>query len=148
MQKRENDMELQEDKLSTEALFNKEELDRWEASNKAVPHNYFNAFEANTIHSVQNLPPTRSIFQLSTWKTLAVAASFLAITSSAYLWMELKPADNNSTAALNIQQISTEEINAYLNANDWLADVDWQTELSKEDLANPSLNTLIKNDSN
>ena len=148
MQKIERDMELNEDKLSIEALFNKEVLNSWDASNKAVPHNYFNAFEAKIVHTTQQIQPVTKIFTLSTWKKLAVAASFLAIITSAYLWMEMKPSENNSVASLSIQQIPTEEIDAYINANDWLAEVDWETEISKEELDNHSLHSFIKNDSN
>jgi hypothetical protein len=148
MEKRDNDMELQEDKLRTEALFNKAVLDQWDSSNKAVPHNYFNGFEAKTLHTVQSIEPKAKIISLSTWKMIAVAASFFAITTSTYWWMEQNASNNNSTTVLNIQQIPTEEIDAYIDANDWLADVDWQTELNNEEINISSLNTAIKNDSN
>lgn len=148
MQKRDNDMELQVDKLRTEALFNKAVLDQWDTSNKAVPHNYFNAFEANTLHTIQNIQPKAKIVSLSTWKRIAVAASFLAFITSTYWWMEKHASNNNSIAVLNIQQIPTEEIDAYIHANDWIADVDWQTELNNEEIDIPSLNTVFKNDSN
>jgi hypothetical protein len=150
MENRENDMELQEDKLRIEALFNKAALDQWDSSNKAVPHNYFNAFEANTLDAVKSIQPKAKIVSLNNWKRIAVAASFLAITTSTYWWLELNASNNNndSTTALSIQQIPTEEIDAYINANDWLADVDWQTELNNEEINISSLNTAIKNDSN
>ncbi len=148
MQNRENDIELQEDKSRIEALFHKVALDQWDSSNKAVPPNYFNAFEANTLHTIQSIRPKAKLVSLSTWKKIAVAACFLAITTSTYWWLALNTSNNNnSTTALSIQQIPTEEIDAYINANDWLADVDWQTELSKEEVDISSLNIQFKNDS-
>ena len=134
MEKNEKDISLQADLKLVETLLNKDILQKWEQSNQQVPPNYFNAFEANTIHKIQTLKPKARILNLNSWKTLAIAASFIAIVVSTYLFIPLNSNQLQESTALNIQQIPSEEIAAYINENDWYAEVDWQAEMNNEDI--------------
>lgn len=134
MEKNDKDISLQEDLRLVENLLNKEVLQNWEQSNQQVPYNYFNAFEANTIHKIQVIKPKARILNMNSWKTMAIAASFIAIVVSAYLILPSNSNKLEETTALNIQEIPSEEIAAYISENDWYAEVDWQAEMNNEDI--------------
>lgn len=148
MEKIDKDISLQEDLKLVDTLLNKEVLQNWEQLNQKVPTNYFNAFEAKTIHKIQTLKPKARILNVNSWKTMAIAASFIAIVVSTYLFIPSNPNQLKETTALNIQQIPTEEIAAYIIENDLVAEVDWESDFNLENLEITNTNSKSKNDSN
>ncbi|MEN9697907.1 MAG: hypothetical protein RLZ56_1328 [Bacteroidota bacterium] len=148
MQNKDNHKELQEDQAIANALLGKENLHSWKEVNMQVPHNYFNAFEANTLHKIQNVKPSVRIFTIGTWKKLAFAASIFAIVVSTYLLLPSNTIQKSNATAMSMQQIPNEEIAAYINENDWVAEVDWHTELNKEEATMIIMEPGIQNDSN
>jgi hypothetical protein len=148
MEKIDKDISLHEDLKLVDTLLNKEVLQNWEQLNQKVPTNYFNAFEANTIHKIQTLKPTAKILNVYNWKTMAIAASFIAIVVSTYLFIPSNSNQLKETTALNIQQIPTEEIAAYIIENDLVAEVDWESDFNLENLEITNTYSKSKNDSN
>ena len=127
--------ELENDQKLAEQLFSKESLSQFNESKVEAPHFYFENFSARVLNKIDQSNPSKAkIFTLSRFSKYAVAATLLLAVATTFIITNnsLRPETSDvKVADINIQEISNEEIEAYVNDNESLAEVDWQSELSK-----------------
>lgn len=143
-----NDNTILDDKAMAEALLGKDALVAMEASNQEVPLDYFNQFEKRTLHAIQKNKMNASIFHIGKYARLAIAASFLIIAATTFIYKQTNNSNYINATALNIQEIPNDEIDAYVNANEWIAEIDWQSEINKEGANMEDINVYSTKDSN
>jgi len=137
-----------EDKQRVEQLFSKEALDSFEKHQTAAPTNYFENFEARVLNNIHASKQPARIFNIAKWGQLAIAASFLTIIVSAYLFYQTNTYKQQNHSMVSLQEIPSAEIDAYVNSNEWVAEIDWQEEINIESTHLESLNNHLIKDSN
>ncbi len=137
-----------EDKQLVEQLFSKEALGRFEEKNSTVPAHYFENFEARVLNNIHASKQPARIFNIAKWGQLAIAASFLAIIVSSYLFFQSNTSIDQNQSIVSLQEIPTSEIDAYVSTNEWVAEIDWQEEINIESSHLESLNNHLMKDSN
>jgi len=127
--------ELENDQKLAEQLFSKESLSQFNESKVEAPHFYFENFSARVLNKIDQSNPSKAkIFTLSRFSKYAVAATLLLAVATTFNFTNnsLRPETSDTKVAdINIQEISNEEIESYVNDNESIAEVDWQSELSK-----------------
>lgn len=137
-----------EDKQLVEQLFSKEALSNFEKKHTATPSNYFENFETSLLNNIHaSKQPTR-IFNIAKWAPLAIAASFLTIIVSSYLFFQSNTYKQQNQNMVRLQEIPSAEIDAYVNSNEWVAEIDWQEEINIESTHLENLNNHLIKDSN
>ena len=138
-----------EDKQLVEQLFSKEALSSFEKNHTAAPAHYFENFEARVLNNIHTSKQPARIFNITKWGQLAIAASFLAIIVSGYLFFQSNTYKQQNQSMVSLQEIPSSEIDAYLNSNEWVAEIDWQEQINIDnaDLENLS-NHLLKDSNN
>jgi hypothetical protein len=149
MDNKKENIELLNDKALVENLFSKQALNNYEAKQNTVPTNYFEHFEAQILSKVAGERKAKKmLFTFPKWGQIAIAASFFTIIATTYLWIESKNTKTDVASNISIQDIATSEIDAYVNENEAIAEIDWQTEISKESSSLENLNTHLIKDTN
>ena len=149
MDNNKENIELLNDKALVENLFSKQALNNYAAKGNTVPTNYFEQFEAQVLSKVAKENKAKTIrFTIPKWGQIAIAASFFAIIASTYIWIESKNTKTDIASNISIQDIATSEIDAYVNENEAMAEIDWQAEISKESSSLENLNTHLIKDTN
>ena len=105
-------------------------LKSFEAKNNQIPDGYFDQFEMNLMHKIQaekNAPKQAKILSIfSAQKKYLVAASLILVVATGYL---LYDKGNNKVIPqgelVQIEALPDEVIEAYLNENEVVAEVDW-----------------------
>ncbi len=105
-------------------------LKSFEAKNNQVPDGYFDEFELNLLRKIQaekNAPKQAKILSIfSAQKKYLVAASLFLVVATGYL---LYDKGNNKVIPqgelVQIEALPDEVIEAYLNENEGVAEVDW-----------------------
>ena len=64
---------------------------------------------------------------------MAIAAAFILVVASTFIFLNSNVDKNLALSSLTIQDISIDEIEAYVDANEWMADIDWQSEAYEPD---------------
>jgi hypothetical protein len=64
---------------------------------------------------------------------MAIAAIFIFVVSSTFIFLNSSVDKNLTLSAISIQDISNDEIEAYVDANEWIADIDLPSEAFKPD---------------
>jgi len=127
--------ELENDQKLAEQLFSKESLYQFNETKMEAPHFYFENFSARVLNKIDQSNPSKAkIFTLSRFSKYAVAATLLLAVATTFIITNnsLRPETSDvKVADINIQEISNEEIESYVNDNESIAEVDWQSELSK-----------------
>jgi hypothetical protein len=139
--------ELEQDQALVESLFSKKDLAAFNSRLQATPADYFDSFSVTTLQKIKQ-GSTKKIFHLSIFSKMAIAASFLAITISTYLFYPKNTNSKTEIAAVQINEISNEEIETYVTVNEIIAEVDWQAEISKTNAELNEKTLLIIDDSN
>jgi hypothetical protein len=137
-----------EDKQRVEQLFSKEALDSFEKHQTAVPTNYFENFEARVLNSIHSSKQPARIFKIAGWGQLAIAASFLTIIVSGYIFFQSNTYKQQNQSMVSLQEIPSAEIDAYVNSNEWVAEIDWQEQINIESADLENLNNHLLKDSN
>ena len=122
---------LEEDQLMVERLFSKEALANYDKSASSVPASYFETFPEKLQNRIANNKP--KLFFLTPLGKMAVAAVFLVIVSSTFIFLNNSVSKKSIMVSISMQDISNDEIEAYVDANEWMADIDWQSEAFKPD---------------
>jgi hypothetical protein len=149
MDKNKENIELLADKALVENLFSKQALDNYKANQLEMPEHYFEQFGTQVLSKVAEDKKAKTIrFTIPKWGQIAIAASFFAIIASTYLWIESKNTKTDVASNISIQDIATSEIDAYVNENEAMAEIDWQAEINKESSNLENLNTHLIKDSN
>jgi hypothetical protein len=131
MEQKKIDTALEDDKLMVEQLFSKEALVNYDKSASNVPASYFETFPEKLQQRITNNKP--KVFFLTPIGKMAIAAIFIFVVSSTFIFLNSSLDKNLTLSAISIQDISNDEIEAYVNANEWIADIDWQSEEFKPD---------------
>lgn len=148
MQPQQNDNTLLDDKALVESLFNKRTLQHLDDAHKQTPANFFVDQEEAIVKAIQHSNAKASIISIYSWKKLAIAASFIAIAASTYIFIQLNNRTQEVANSLTIQQIPTSEIESYVNDYEAIAEIDWQSEINKEGSNLETINTSLIEDSN
>jgi hypothetical protein len=131
MEQKKIDTALENDKLIVERLFSKEAMANYDKSASEVPASYFETFPEKLQQRITNNKP--KVFFLTPLGKMAIAAIFIFVVSSTFIFLNSSIDKNLTLSAISIQDISNDEIEDYVNANEWIADIDWQSEEFKPD---------------
>jgi hypothetical protein len=131
MEQKNIDKALEDDKLLVEQLFSKEALANYDRTASDVPSSYFEAFPEKLQQRIANNKP--KLFFLTPIGKMAIAAAFIMIVASTFIFLNSNVDKNLALSSLTIQDISIDEIEAYVDANEWMADIDWQSEAYEPD---------------
>ena len=122
---------LEEDQIMVERLFSKEALANYHKSASSVPASYFETFPEKLQQRIANNKP--QLFFLTPLGKMAIAAVFLVIVSSTFIFLNNSVSKKSIMVSISMQDISNDEIEAYVDANEWMAEIDWQSEAFKPD---------------
>lgn len=122
---------LEEDQIMVERLFSKEALANYDKSASSVPASYFETFPEKLQQRIANNKP--QLFFLTPLGKMAIAAVFLVIVSSTFIFLNNSVSKKSIMVSISMQDISNDEIEAYVDANEWMAEIDWQSEALKPD---------------
>ncbi len=142
------DMSLSEDKALANALFGKEVLSKFEAHNRLVEEDYFDRQAALIIKATKN--KKAPLFKIGSYRKLAIAAALLTIVATTYLYLQKNRETETVPAYVKLEEIPISEMENYLNSNEALAEIDWQTQINNEveNLETLELNSPANKDSN
>lgn len=126
MEQKNIDTALENDKLLVEQLFSKEALANYDRTASEVPASYFEAFPEKLQQRILNNKP--KIFFLTPIGKMAIAAAFILVVASTFIFLNSSVDKNFTLSAITMQDISNDEIEAYVDANEWMADIDWSSE--------------------
>jgi len=138
MEQKKIDAALENDQLMVERLFSKEALANYDRSVSNVPASYFETFPEKLQQRIANNKP--QLFFLTPLGKMSIAAAFLVVVASTFIFLNSNVDKNLSLSAITIQDISNDEIEAYVDANEWMADIDWKSEVYKTDAEVTPLN--------
>ena len=144
---------LEQDRAWAESLLNKQSLSELNASKTEAPIYYFESFPDKLMSRIANErlekleKKNAKIFFLPTFlqpmNRWAVAAAFIIVIGGSFIFL------NNSVSKkteapmvannISLQELSIEEIETYVDANEWIAEIDVQAQMQKE---NAKLSTL------
>ena len=131
MEQKKIDTALEDDQLMVERLFSKEALANYDKSASSVPASYFETFPEKLQNRIANNKP--KIFFLTPIGKMAIAAAFILVVASTFIFLNSSTDNNLELSTITINDISNDEIEAYVDANEWMADIDWQSEAFKPD---------------
>ena len=137
METNNENIELNKDKLAAEQLFAKEDFAHFNLKKTEAPKDYFDTFSDKLLDRISKNKP--SVFYLTTYGKMAIAAIFIFVIASTFIFLNTQPKIKSDLAVISIQDISNEEIESYVNANEWIAEMDWQTESVKLESENSSI---------
>lgn len=117
-------------------------LKGFQAKNSQVPEGYFDQFELDLmrkIHTNTHTPKQASIISIFTKqkKYLVAASLILAIATGYLLYNKTAEFTNTPEAIVQIEALPDAVIEAYVNNNELIAEVDWNTIIETE--SSPSL---------
>jgi hypothetical protein len=144
---------LEQDRAWAESLLNKQSLSQLNASMTEVPVHYFESFPDKLMSRIANErlekleKKNAKIFFLPSFmqpiNRWAVAAAFIIVVGGSFIFL------NNSVSkkteapivanTISLQDISIEEIETYVDANEWIAEIDVQAQVQKENAKLSSL---------
>lgn len=131
MEQKKIDTTLENDKLMVERLFSKSALDNYEKSTSNVPASYFEAFPEKLQQRIANNKP--KVFFLTPIGKMAIAAMLILVVASTFIFLNTSMDNKVTSSSITMQDISNDEIEAYVDANEWIADIDWQSDVYKND---------------
>lgn len=131
MEQKKIDTALEDDQLMVEQLFSKEALTNYDRTASDVPASYFEAFPEKLQQRIANNKP--KIFFLTPIGKMAIAAVFILLVASTFIFLNNSVSKKSVMVSISMQDISNDEIEAYVDANEWMADIDWSSEAFKPD---------------
>ena len=137
---------LEQDLAWAESLLDKQSLSQLNASMTEVPIHYFESFPDKLMSRIANErlekleKKNAKIFFLPSFmqpiNRWAVAAAFIIVVGGSFIFL------NNSVSkkteapivanTISLQDLSIEEIETYVDANEWIAEIDIQAQVQKE----------------
>ena len=137
---------LEQDRTWADSLLNKQSLSQFNLSKTDAPFNYFESFPDKLMSRIESEKRQKiekknaKIFFLPSFmqpmNRWAVAAAFIIVVGGSFIFL------NNSVTkktqapvvanAISLQELSSEEIESYVDANEWIAEIDIQTQMQKE----------------
>jgi len=129
MENSEKDISLREDKALVEALFSKESLMQFNENQQQSNDSFFEQQQASILKAIGQQKARIIIF--GKYGKIAVAASILAIIATSYLYIQASKQSTATVEYVKIEEIPSEEIENYVNANELIAEIDWSTEIDE-----------------
>jgi hypothetical protein len=129
MENSEKDISLREDKALVEALFSKESLMQFNENQQQSNDSFFEQQQASILNAIGQQKARIIIF--GKYGKIAVAASILAIIATSYLYIQASKQSTVTVEYVKIEDIPSEEIENYVNANELIAEIDWSTEIDE-----------------
>ena len=144
---------LEQDRAWAESLLNKQSLSELNASKTEAPIHYFESFPDKLMSRITNEKREKlekknaKIFFLPSFmqplNRLAIAAAFIIVVGGSFIFLNndaYKKIESSIVASnINLQEISIEEIETYVDANEWIAEIDVQAQMQKENAKLSSL---------
>ena len=146
---------LEQDRAWAESLLNKQSLSQFNASKIEAPLNYFESFPDQLMSRIESEKRQKlekknaKIFFLPSFmqpiNRWAIAAAFIIVVGGSFIFLNnsvsKKTQASMVTNNISLQDISIEEIETYVDTNEWIAEIDVQAQMQKE---NARLSTLDK----
>ena len=129
MENSEKDISLREDKALVEALFSKESLMQFNENQQQSNDSFFEQQQASILNAIGQQKARIIIF--GKYGKIAVAASILAIIATSYLYIQASKQSTATVEYVKVEDIPSEEIENYVNANELIAEIDWSTEIDE-----------------
>jgi negative regulator of sigma E activity len=156
MEQMNKDTTLEQDRQWAETLLNKQSLSQFNLSKTDAPFNYFESFPEKVMSRIENEKRQQkekrnaTLFFLPSFmqplNRVAIAAAVIIIVGGSFIFLNnsvnKKTAASIVAAPISIQDLSSEEIEAYVDTNEWIAEIDVQSQMNKE---NTRLSTLDEN---
>ena len=144
---------LEQDRAWAESLLNKQSLSELNASKTDVPIHYFESFPDKLMSRIANErlekleKKNAKIFFLPAFlqpiNRWAVAAAFIIVVGGSFIFLNNSVSKKTQASIvandISLQELSNEEIESYVDANEWIAEIDVQAQMQKE---NAKLSTL------
>jgi len=137
---------LEQDRAWAESLLNKQSLSQLNASMTEVPVHYFESFPDKLMSRISNERVEKlekknaKIFFLPSFmqpiNRWAVAAAFIIVVGGSFIFLNNSVSKKTEASivanTISIQDLSIEEIETYVDANEWIAEIDIQAQVQKE----------------
>ncbi|MEY4052471.1 MAG: hypothetical protein EB092_02080 [Chitinophagia bacterium] len=137
---------LEQDRAWAESLLNKQNLSQFNLSKTDAPFNYFESFPDQLMKRIESEKKQKinkkspKIFFLPSFmqplNRVAIAAAFIIVVGGSFIFL------NNSVwkkthapivaKYISLEELSSEEIESYVDANEWIAEIDVHTQMKKE----------------
>ncbi|MEY4049177.1 MAG: hypothetical protein RL262_11 [Bacteroidota bacterium] len=144
---------LEQDRAWAESLLNKQSLNQFNASMTEVPVHYFESFPDKLMSRIANEKVEKlekknaKIFFLPSFmqpiNRWAVAAAFIIVVGGSFIFLNNSVSKKTEASivanTISLQDISIEEIETYVDANEWIAEIDIQAQVQKENAKLSSL---------
>jgi len=142
---------LEQDRAWAESLLNKQSLSELNASKTEAPIHYFESFPEKLMSRIEreNLAKKKAkIFFLPSFMQPinrgAVAAAFIMLVGGSFIFLKNAVSKKSEASIvsnnISLQEISLEEIETYVDANEWIAEIDVQAQMQKENAKLSRLN--------
>ena len=126
MSEHNNISSLDQEKREVQALFNEQIIAQFEKQVNSIPEKYFEQFSENILTTIQEQKKPSLLLRLS---KLSVAAAILFLVVGSYFIVTTNYISDATTIA--IHEIPTAEIDSYVSNNEWMTDVEIQSEINK-----------------
>lgn len=144
---------LEQDRAWAESLLNKQSLSQLNASMTEVPVHYFESFSDKLMNRIANErlekveKKNAKIFFLPSFmqpiNRWAFAAAFIIVVGGSFIFLNNSVSKKTEASivanTISLQDISIEEIETYVDANEWIAEIDIQAQVQKENAKLSSL---------
>ena len=137
---------LEQDRAWAESLLNKQNLSQLNTSTTEAPLNYFESFPDQLMNRIESEKRQKlekknaKIFFLPSFmqplNRLAIAAAFIIVVGGSFIFLNNSVSKKTQAGIvandISIQELSNEEIESYVDANEWIAEIDVQAQMQKE----------------
>ena len=144
---------LEQDRAWAESLLNKQSLSELNASKTDAPIHYFESFPDKLMSRIEAEKRQKmekknaKIFFLPSFmqpiNRWAIAAAFIIVVGGSFIFLNNSVSKKTQASIvandISLQELSNEEIESYVDANEWIAEIDVQGQMQKE---NAKLSTL------
>ena len=144
---------LEQDRAWAESLLNKQGLSELNASKTDAPIHYFESFPDKLMSRIANErlekleKKNAKIFFLPSFmqplNRLAIAAAFIIVVGGSFIFLNNSVSKKTQAGIvandISLQELSNEEIESYVDANEWIAEIDVQAQMQKENAKLSSL---------
>jgi len=147
---------LEQDRALAESLLNKQSLSQLNASKTEAPIHYFESFPDKLMSRIESGKREKlekkkaKIFFLPSFiqpmNRWAVAAAFIIVVGGSFIFLNNSVSKKTEASivanTISLKDLSIEEIETYVDANEWIAEIDVQAQMQKE---NAKLSSLDAN---
>lgn len=144
---------LEQDRAWAESLLNKQSLSELNTSKTDAPIHYFESFPDKIMSRIEAEKRQKmekknaKIFFLPSFiqpiNRWAIAAAFIIVVGGSFIFLNNSVSKKTQASIvandISLQELSNEEIESYVDANEWIAEIDVQAQMQKE---NSKLSTL------